>query len=106
MYLTLSKKHSMLNCTGSETIGEMDEHLTPNRFFKNNIPDSVEIRVNDSRILVRGVWTGRRFLCTSFDKLEGTFVPDALTMCRLAHRERSLREEAVLDFDIALSMEL
>ena len=103
MYLILSKKHLMQSFIESETIGEMDEHLTPNRFFKNNIPDSVEIRINDSRILVRGVWTGRRFLCTSFDKLEGTFVPDTLTMCRIAHRERSLKEEATSDFDLALS---
>jgi hypothetical protein len=75
------------------------------QWFSRLSEETVTVRTNDGEILVKGLWTGTRFLCTGFTLLSGTIVPEADVLQRMANRERGLKEEASADIELSLSLQ-
>lgn len=69
------------------------------QWFSRFSEEIVTVRTNDGEILVRGLWTGTRFLCTGFTLVSGTIVPEVDVLQRMANRERGLKEEASAEFN-------
>jgi hypothetical protein len=74
------------------------------QWFSRLSEETVTVRTNDGEILVKGLWTGTRFLCTRFTLISGTIVPEVDVLQRMANRERGLKEEALADMELSLSL--
>ena len=72
-------------------------------WFSKLSEETITVRTIDGEILVKGLWTGTRFLCTGYTLLSGTVIPRLEALQMMANWERGLKEEASAEFSLSLA---